>query len=135
MLDDAPFPFTGEDFFAFDDAHPVDSGPRKERDSVSPSWRDAQCTLTLIEDNPMGQWLRNRRACFLDELLCLEGRGDHCYQTKCSTCPEVAGVVYRCKDCFTDALFCQPCVVTAHRDHPLHRVEVSLHFCAVEIFN
>ncbi|KAJ7813609.1 hypothetical protein B0H14DRAFT_3477720 [Mycena olivaceomarginata] len=95
MLDDTPFPFTGEDFFAFDDTHPVDSGPRKERDL----------------DNPMGQWLRNRRVRFLDEPLRLE---------------EVASVVYHCKDCFTDALFCQPCVVMAHRDHPLHRVEVWL---------
>ncbi|KAJ7878541.1 hypothetical protein B0H14DRAFT_3083030 [Mycena olivaceomarginata] len=72
----------------------------------------------------MGQWLRNRRERFLDELLRLEGRGDHRWQTKCSTCPEVVGMVYRCRDCFTDALFCQPCVVTAHKDNPLHRVEM-----------
>ncbi|KAJ7885134.1 hypothetical protein B0H14DRAFT_3082330 [Mycena olivaceomarginata] len=72
----------------------------------------------------MGQWLRNRRERFLDELLRLEGRGDHRWQTKCSTCPEVVGMVYRCRDCFTDALFCQPCVVTTHKDNPLHRVEM-----------
>jgi hypothetical protein len=41
-LDDAPLPFAGEDFFAFDEAHPVDSGPRKERDSVSTLRRGAQ---------------------------------------------------------------------------------------------
>jgi hypothetical protein len=130
MLDDAPLPFAGEDFFAFDETHPVDSGPRKERDSVSTSARGAVRALKLIKDNPMGQWLRNRRERFLDELLRLEGRGDHRYQTKCSTCPEVASMVYRCEDCFTDALFCQQCVVTAHRDNPLHRVEVYLHFDA-----
>lgn len=91
--------------------------------------------LTSIKDNPMGQWLRNRRERFLDELLRLEGRGDHRWQTKCSTCPEVVGMVYRCRDCFTDALFCQPCVVTAHKDNPLHRVEVCLHCYAIETFN
>jgi hypothetical protein len=32
---DPPFPFAGEDFFAFDEGHPVDQGRRKERDSVS----------------------------------------------------------------------------------------------------
>ncbi|KAJ7853724.1 hypothetical protein B0H14DRAFT_3450145 [Mycena olivaceomarginata] len=30
---DLPFPFTGEDSFAFDESHPVDPGRRKERDS------------------------------------------------------------------------------------------------------
>jgi hypothetical protein len=34
--------------------------------------------------------------------------------------------VWRCRDCFTDALFCQACLVRLHRDSPLHRVEVSL---------
>jgi hypothetical protein len=31
---DLPFPFAGEDSFAFDEGHPVDPGRRKERDSV-----------------------------------------------------------------------------------------------------
>ncbi|KAJ7834672.1 hypothetical protein B0H13DRAFT_1532296, partial [Mycena leptocephala] len=32
--------------------------------------------------------------------------------------------IYRCKDCFTDALLCKPCLVALHRDNPLHCVEV-----------
>ncbi|KAK7027713.1 CxC2 domain-containing protein [Favolaschia claudopus] len=102
-------PFAGEDFFAFDEGHPVDPPRRKERDS----------------DHPMAQWVKNRRARYLDELLRLEGRGDHRHQTKCSNCPTSAShAVYRCRDCFSDALFCQPCIVAVHRDNPLHCIEM-----------
>ncbi|KAK6981627.1 CxC2 domain-containing protein [Favolaschia claudopus] len=103
------FPFAGEDTFAFDEGHPVDPPRRKQRES----------------DRPMAQWLQNRRLRYLDELLRLEGRGDHRYQTKCAGCTTPANeAVFRCKDCFTDALFCKPCVVTGHKDNPFHRVEM-----------
>ncbi|KAJ7811904.1 hypothetical protein B0H14DRAFT_3090558 [Mycena olivaceomarginata] len=71
----------------------------------------------------MAQW-RDRRAVFLDELLCTEGRGYHRQQTRCATCAtDVAKAIFRCRDCFTDALFCKACLVSIHRDNPLHRVE------------
>ncbi|KAF8153587.1 hypothetical protein K438DRAFT_1622801, partial [Mycena galopus ATCC 62051] len=75
---------------------------------------------------PMAQWVPRRQR-FLDELLRLEGRGDHRHQSKCANCDvAAAAAVWRCKDCFTDALFCQACLVRLHRDNPLHRVEVSV---------
>ncbi|KAJ7854749.1 hypothetical protein B0H14DRAFT_3085502 [Mycena olivaceomarginata] len=71
----------------------------------------------------MAQW-RDRRAVFLDELLRTEGRGYHHQQTRCATCAtDVAKAIFRCRDCFTDALFCKACLVSIHRDNPLHRVE------------
>ncbi|KAK6984260.1 hypothetical protein R3P38DRAFT_3375115 [Favolaschia claudopus] len=112
MEDDAippsAFPFTGEESFAFDEGHPVDPPRRKQRES----------------DRTMAQWLQNRRERYLDELLRLEGRGDHCSQTKCAGCTASASdAVFRCRDCFTEAPFCKSCVVTEHTDNPLHRVE------------
>ncbi|KAJ7791277.1 hypothetical protein B0H14DRAFT_3567333 [Mycena olivaceomarginata] len=103
-------PFAEEDWFAFDEGHPVDTGRRKEQDSV-------------MRDRPMAQW-RDRRAVFLDELLRTEGRRYHRQQTRCATCAtDVAKAIFRCRDCFTDALFCKACLVSIHRDNPLHRVE------------
>lgn len=59
----------------------------------------------------------------------LEGRSEYRHQTKCAGCPAgVADAIYRCKDCFMDALFCKSCLVTIHKDNPLHRVEVSAPF-------
>ncbi|KAK6981487.1 CxC2 domain-containing protein [Favolaschia claudopus] len=105
----AAFPFAGEESFAFDEGHPVDPPRRKQRES----------------DRPMAQWLRDRRMRYLDELLRLEGRGDHRYQTKCAGCTRAAEeAVFRCKDCFTDALFCKSCLVLEHKDNPLHRIEI-----------
>ncbi|KAJ7315117.1 hypothetical protein DFH08DRAFT_715859 [Mycena albidolilacea] len=73
----------------------------------------------------MAQWADGFRDRFLDELLRLEGRGDHRHQTRCGNCDVVAAEApYRCKDCFSDALFCKACLVRMHRDNPLHRVEV-----------
>ncbi|KAJ7839042.1 hypothetical protein B0H14DRAFT_3458992 [Mycena olivaceomarginata] len=55
----------------------------------------------------------------------LRAGGDFRNQTKCANCPRTYGhdLIYRCKDCFSDALFCQACLVSLHRDNPLHRVE------------
>ncbi|KAK7030161.1 CxC2 domain-containing protein [Favolaschia claudopus] len=102
------FPFAGEDSFAFDEGHPVDAPRRNERDS----------------DNPMAQW-HKRRDRFLDELLRLEGRGVFRHQTKCVNCERPAvEAIYRCKDCFTDALSCKLCMVSSHNENPFHRIEM-----------
>ncbi|KAJ7113288.1 hypothetical protein C8R43DRAFT_1138715 [Mycena crocata] len=104
-----PLPFTQEESFPFDEGHPVDAPPRKPRDS----------------DNPLRQWLNGYRVTFLDELLRLEGRGDYRFQTMCAGCAvDSVYASYRCKDCFSDALFCKDCVVKEHRDNPLHRIEM-----------
>ncbi|KAJ7720502.1 hypothetical protein B0H14DRAFT_3098545 [Mycena olivaceomarginata] len=73
----------------------------------------------------MAQWAGGYRDRFLDELLRLEGRGAYRHQTRCGNCDVVAAEApYRCKDCFSDALFCKACLVRMHKDNPLHRVEV-----------
>ncbi|KAJ7363876.1 hypothetical protein DFH08DRAFT_798339 [Mycena albidolilacea] len=73
--EDSLFPFAGkENFLVFDAAHPLDPGPRKGRDS----------------DHPMAQWVSHRQR-FLEELLRLEGCGDHRHQSKCTNC-DVAAV-------------------------------------------
>ncbi|KAJ7017666.1 hypothetical protein C8F04DRAFT_1200144 [Mycena alexandri] len=64
-----------------------DDGPRELRDS----------------DDPLGQWVRENRADFLEVLLLLEGRGDHRY-AHCPTCPrgpdDMPGTAEcRCRDC------------------------------------
>ncbi|KAJ7775868.1 hypothetical protein B0H14DRAFT_3095888 [Mycena olivaceomarginata] len=65
----------------------------------------------------MAQWIPRRQR-FLDELLRLEGRGDHRHQSKCANCDVTASAaMWRCRDCFTDALFCQACLVRLHRDN------------------
>ncbi|KAJ6467617.1 hypothetical protein C8R47DRAFT_1078525, partial [Mycena vitilis] len=93
---DTPFPYAQEDSFAFDEGH--------------------RCILS-------------RETCvilYLDESIRLEGRGDHRHQTRCSNCSVAmcADVIYRCKDCFTDALFCKPCLVLMHKDNPFHCPEM-----------
>ncbi|KAJ7469942.1 hypothetical protein B0H11DRAFT_2159271 [Mycena galericulata] len=73
----------------------------------------------------MRQWRYGFRGIFLDEIVCHEGRGDYLYQTSCANCPRpVAHAIYRCRDCDTEALFCKECIVSIHRDNPLHRAEV-----------
>ncbi|KAJ7122459.1 hypothetical protein C8R44DRAFT_831617 [Mycena epipterygia] len=111
---DTPFPFAQEEIFTFDEGHPVEAPARGKRES----------------DNPLRQWSNGLRQTFVDECLRLEGRGDHRHQTRCSNCP--AGLtlaVYRCQECFTDALFCKECLVLLHKDNPFHRVEVWADDC------
>lgn len=69
------------------------------------------------------EWLAFRQSC-LEELLHHDGHGDFLGHKCCSSCGKGDGV-YKCKDCFSGGLLCcQECLVTAHRDHPLHRIEV-----------
>ncbi|KAF8205885.1 hypothetical protein K438DRAFT_1506082, partial [Mycena galopus ATCC 62051] len=66
---------------------------------------------------------------FLDELLRLEGRGDYRHQRRCAECDvPAAEAAWRCRDCLTDAIFCASCLVTIHRDNPLHRVWTEANF-------
>ncbi|KAJ7330528.1 hypothetical protein DFH08DRAFT_708944, partial [Mycena albidolilacea] len=88
------------------------------------------------KDHPMAQWVTGCRERFLDEMLRLEGRGDQRYQTKCGNCPvDTTEARYRCKDCFSDVLFCQACLVALHMDNPLHRVEIWNDNAFFEVIN
>ncbi|KAK6985134.1 hypothetical protein R3P38DRAFT_2805865 [Favolaschia claudopus] len=76
-------------------------------------------------DDPMAQWLdRKKPQLYLNELILLEGRGDYQEQDLCIICSDLPGA-YRCRDCFTDNLFCKNCMVQAHGDSPLHRIELG----------
>ncbi|KAK7046356.1 CxC2 domain-containing protein [Favolaschia claudopus] len=103
-----------EDFFAFDEGHPVDKGPRESRES----------------DRPLNVWARYDQEQYLDELLRCEGRGDYVNQSRCAECGLAGTQEHRCRDCFTDALFCSACMVKLHADNPFHTIETwkSTHF-------
>ncbi|KAF7360930.1 CxC2 domain-containing protein [Mycena sanguinolenta] len=96
-----------EEGFAFDEGHPVDSGPRGVRES----------------DRPLNMWAQYDRETFLDELLRCEGRGDYHGQKRCAECHGWGTQAHRCEECFTGALFCTPCLVSIHADNPLHFVQ------------
>jgi hypothetical protein len=63
------------------------------------------------------------------ELLCLEGRADYSERWACPGAGCSANPTFRCQDCAFDALWCASCLVNAHMDNPLHRVEVRRHLC------
>ncbi|KAF7341809.1 CxC2 domain-containing protein [Mycena sanguinolenta] len=96
-----------EDNFAFDEGHPLDSGPRSIRES----------------DRPLNMWAEYDKEAFLDELLRCEGRGDYHGDARCAGCRAPGNNMHRCEDCFTDALYCTSCVVSLHADNPFHVVK------------
>ncbi|KDR65963.1 hypothetical protein GALMADRAFT_232763 [Galerina marginata CBS 339.88] len=62
----------------------------------------------------------------LDEILCHDGLGDYLGCQECFACHDEPGV-FKCKDCSGGGrLRCQACIVQAHKDTPLHRIEESL---------
>ncbi|KAK7049165.1 CxC2 domain-containing protein [Favolaschia claudopus] len=91
--------------------------------------RKMRASLILIhrsKDNPLLQWVDLKKPqSYLDELILLEGRADYQQDILCISCGGREGL-YRCRDCFTDDLFCKTCLVDAHQDLPLHRVESQM---------
>ncbi|KIL55027.1 hypothetical protein M378DRAFT_49831, partial [Amanita muscaria Koide BX008] len=69
------------------------------------------------------EWLIFRQSC-LDELLRQDGLVDSLDHELCISCKKLDGM-YKCKDCFSGGLLCCcDCLVNAHQDHPLHRIEI-----------
>ncbi|KAJ7434267.1 hypothetical protein B0H11DRAFT_2164741 [Mycena galericulata] len=69
-------------------------------------------------------WVSKKKPqAYLDELILLEGRGEYGEYDECILCG-VAAAIYRCRECFTDDLYCQKCIVAHHVDTPLHKIEV-----------
>ncbi|KAJ6488184.1 hypothetical protein C8R47DRAFT_978857 [Mycena vitilis] len=121
--------------FAFDDGHPVDTGPRDPRDSV----RQLGCSLThsvltviYHQDRPLNTSLEDDLEEYLDALVRCEGRGDYTGQRRCAECGIVDTQAHRCEECFSDALFCAPCLVHLHRDNPFHMVKTWNGICFVD---
>ncbi|KAJ7080573.1 hypothetical protein B0H15DRAFT_953443 [Mycena belliarum] len=74
-------------------------------------------------DDPLRQWAEDHLATFLEELLRLEGRGDHRDSMNCVSCRKGAPD-HRCIDCFAGGrLHCQSCVLREHQELPFHRIE------------
>ncbi|KAG2099572.1 uncharacterized protein F5147DRAFT_747267 [Suillus discolor] len=65
-------------------------------------------------------WLEHC-AFFLEEMLCLEGRGE-LREVPCSSCGDSCPL-YRCQDCFGVDLRCLSCITAAHQRHPLHMLQ------------
>src|SRR5882724_3583584 len=98
----------------------------------------------MHQDEPLKQWIPCRDK-YLDELNCLEGRGqytsDHC--PSCSLIlPSIIPhdldlprnrTTVLCRDCFGKELVCMLCCVHNHAHNPLHIIEVHrtiISFCA-----
>lgn len=71
---------------------------------------------------------------FQDALLRREGRGrwwsKGCMAEGCLSLQ----AEYRCEDCFGSRLLCATCIVTRHRDEPLHILEVTCAVCYSQVF-
>ena len=71
----------------------------------------------------MDQWLEHRKV-FLDEFLRLEGLGDAFNDlVMCPGCSNTPAQ-FRCRDCLGGTMHCSACVVSLHRNLPLHRLQV-----------
>ncbi|KAH8069588.1 hypothetical protein BXZ70DRAFT_1013367 [Cristinia sonorae] len=71
----------------------------------------------------LGRWIPFRDQ-FLDELIRWDGYCDAVKQTACIHC-KLADAEYRCRDCYSTALWCAGCLVANHAHLPFHRVEIS----------
>lgn len=77
-----------------------------------------------LQDNPLRKWIDDRED-YLEELIRLEGRGEH--QSDLCQCGKGKAEV-RCRDCYGGQLLCQKCVVQTHYTNPFHRIEVRFRF-------
>lgn len=69
----------------------------------------------------------------LDEILRHDGLGDYFGHQECYVCHNEPGV-FKCKDCSGGGrLRCQLCILKAHQDTPLHRIEVCYFTNAMEM--
>ncbi|KAK7046261.1 hypothetical protein R3P38DRAFT_3175541 [Favolaschia claudopus] len=75
-----------------------------------------------FSDNPLLQWTEDHRQCYLEEILRLEGRGDHTY-SNCRRCG-LDAAEFRCCDCLGGGeLLCAACTKDGHQQLPFHRIQ------------
>ena len=72
----------------------------------------------------MSDWL-TQRLVMLDELLRMDGLGSLATPGKCMGCMERVGE-YRCEECLGGNLFCSVCIVSSHRQLPLHKLQARI---------
>lgn len=75
-------------------------------------------------------WLEDREQ-FLSEVLRLEGRGGA--SEFCLRCQNGSLAEYRCLDCDGNDLICKACILALHERCSLHRPEVRLGACYVDL--
>lgn len=68
-------------------------------------------------------WVTERDK-FLAEMIMLEGRGHAICQDLCVQC-HIYKAEYRCLDCLRGDLYCKACVLSNHKCHPFHFIDVS----------
>ncbi|KAJ7818926.1 hypothetical protein B0H13DRAFT_2132258 [Mycena leptocephala] len=74
-------------------------------------------------DDPNRQWAEDHLDMYLEEVLRLEGRGDHIECDTCARC-SVGNADHRCVDCLGGGeLLCSSCIVAGHRQLPFHRIQ------------
>ena len=95
---------------------------RKENDSVSSVLVPSTNLLITRWQTKMTDWLVYRPV-VLDEFLRRDGLGDSATPGICVNCSELAGK-HKCRDCSGGKMYCSGCILSVHRDLPLHRVEV-----------
>ncbi|KAJ6547992.1 hypothetical protein DFH09DRAFT_926685 [Mycena vulgaris] len=79
--------------------------------------------LIDLQDDPLRQWAEDHLETFLQELLCLEGRGDHRSYDICREC-SAEKADHRCRDCFGGGeLVCKGCLLLRHKQLPFHRIQ------------
>ena len=102
----------------------------KENDSVSstPIPSSNKLIVTRLQTR-MADWFPSRPI-MLDELFRDDGLGDSTAPGPCEECMELVGE-YRCNDCPGGDMYCPGCIVSSHRKHPLHRVEVRREFAGI----
>ncbi|KAM6491207.1 hypothetical protein JOM56_013446 [Amanita muscaria] len=92
--------------------------------SVPPQPPKPKRTRQNTTSTKLLEWLIFRQSC-LDELLQQDGLADSLDHELCISCKKLDGM-YKCKDCFSGGLLrCCDCLVNAHQDHPLHRIELG----------
>ncbi|KAK7017907.1 hypothetical protein VNI00_018519 [Paramarasmius palmivorus] len=94
----------------------------QDADLSSPGDRAKKATQRSASSaRPMNSWLGIATK-FLAELMTKEGRGDReCL--KCCHCGLTAIDLYRCRNCWGNALWCAGCIKDAHRHRPFDVVE------------
>ncbi|KAJ6487351.1 hypothetical protein DFH09DRAFT_1339464 [Mycena vulgaris] len=96
----------------------------EEEGPVYDTFEDDEGGRPLREsDDPLRQWAEDHLEIFLQELLRLEGRGDHRSYSICRDC-SVGKADHRCRDCLGGGeLLCSGCALKRHRQLPFHRIE------------
>jgi hypothetical protein len=117
---------TGGDFV--NDGEEEDLKFKKQRSTTNAvsflNTEPVQGCLQLKFQDFLVEWLKHRSS-FLDEIHRHDGLGDFLHSKTCLNCGERDGM-YKCKDCgMGSSLKCAACVVSVHKDLPLHRIEVS----------